>query len=202
MDKEMMDAIGKLMLANDYAKANDNANIKTDKEIHDVIENLQPADNYPINRRKKKIQFSEIQMNIEKENVVYGDTEVSKSVPISSTDTNIQCESCMKTFTTKGSLKRHHERNNVCKQWLTLDKTDNIDTGISIHKFVEDTLFTVIRGKENDCLYCGTKFTSVGNLNRHFEYAITCNRMAIRRFRELITGKNTTINDSTLTSTI
>ena len=47
------------------------------------------------------------------EHLIYGDNSVEQENAQSKTC----CEACNKKFTTKDSLKRHYERNQVCKKW-------------------------------------------------------------------------------------
>jgi hypothetical protein len=135
---------------------------------------------------------------------IYGE---DRSTTNKTSDT-LLCQACNKSFTNKYSLERHFERSPVCTQWCNLDESIKTENAVfnrtintSIIDFVDEiktkvtTVLTTIHKKEYlICKYCKVGFSNVGNLNKHFKTAITCNRFAyVALYEEL---KNMGINAS------
>lgn len=109
---------------------------------------------------------------------------------VQATGVSFSCLACYKKFSTKGSLKRHHERFPVCERliqernFVESDLQENtqvvpLDDFVSrlVQKSYYDTPFV--------CRYCEEQFANRGNLNRHFTHSIACSRLAMLRFDEL-----------------
>ena len=103
---------------------------------------------------------------------------------------SFDCEACCKKFTTKGSLKRHHERFPLCVQWIT-DHSASIQPvtpnpqvtplDILVEKFVCQSYFD----SAFICRYCKESFANRGNCNRHFSTSVVCSRLALEHFHTL-----------------
>jgi hypothetical protein len=93
----------------------------------------------------------------------------------------IVCIACNKKFTAKSSLQRHHERNTVCVNWISVVKSKPIDLDICIIDFIENLKNKITKQENTEticCKYCKISYSSIGNLNKHFKSATTCNRFA------------------------
>lgn len=115
---------------------------------------------------------------------------LTKAVEVQKKIEEIKCAACMKTFTTDGSLKRHHERNPVCVNWISLpEKTDNIQLAKGLHLILDDLLERSISvSGELECKFCKSKFTNKGNHHKHFNTATVCNRLAYQEFKKLFSS--------------
>lgn len=107
------------------------------------------------------------------------------------------CDACNKKFTTKHSLKRHHGRSPVCNQWINLINTNTNTNFVNINTcildYIDDIKKKVTTKTVNDqlyCKFCSTEFSCVGNLNKHFKTATTCNHLAHNAFQEEISRNN------------
>jgi hypothetical protein len=108
------------------------------------------------------------------------------------TPDTLLCHACNKAFTNKYSLERHFERSPVCMQWCNLDESIKTEKALfartidmSIIDFIDEIKkkVTVVHKKEYIyCKYCQIVFSNVGNLNKHFKTAVTCNRFAYIAF--------------------
>ncbi len=109
---------------------------------------------------------------------------------VQATGVSFSCLACYKKFSTKASLKRHHERFPVCErliqdrnlvenQMQENTQVESLDNFVSrlVQESYYDTPFV--------CRYCEEQFTNRGNLNRHFTYSVACSRLAMIRFDEL-----------------
>ena len=133
----------------------------------------------------KQLGFSEIEFDSAcVKGVVY---DVS-GVVVETTEKH-PCLACCKQFTTKASLKRHHERFPVCILLLSKEiKIEDIKPNSQIlpldelvQNFVNQSYFDI----PFVCRYCKENFANRGNLNRHFTTSVACSRLAIDRFNEL-----------------
>ena len=130
------------------------------------------------------------------EHLIYGDDSVDQENIKNETCCEACCEACNKKFTTKSSLKRHHERSQVCKKWISLEKPNPFKFDISIVDFIEDIKYKItIRNltTENEnmiyCKYCSVNYSNVGNVNKHYKTAIICNMLAYNEFQKEINKK-------------
>jgi hypothetical protein len=102
------------------------------------------------------------------------------------TPEEIKCKACMKTFTAKSSLKRHHERSPVCLNWIEQpEKTDTVSLAKGLHLIIDELLDKAISGEDLECKFCKTTFTNKGNHHKHFNYSTVCNRLAYQEFKKL-----------------
>ena len=101
------------------------------------------------------------------------------------------CDACCKKFTTKASLKRHHERFPVCVDWITNHSTtvepnkQIIPLDVLVDSFVSKSYFD----EPFVCRYCKESFSNRGNCNRHFTTSVACSRLAIEHFHSLWMNK-------------
>jgi hypothetical protein len=99
-----------------------------------------------------------------------------------------ECGACKKTFATKGSLMRHQQTTVSCQKWLALpeeQKLPMIDK--PIHMIVDDYLKKATTGdKPFQCRFCSVIFTNRGNHHKHYQSALTCNRMAYIEYKRLV----------------
>ena len=97
---------------------------------------------------------------------------------------NIQCNTCMKLFTSDESIKHHYERSTVCK---LNPMPPLIGVDIPIHRLVIEWLEKAVTGdKELECKFCKTIFINKGNHHKHYYTAIACNRMATNEFKKIV----------------
>lgn len=99
-----------------------------------------------------------------------------------------ECLACHKKFTTKSSLKRHHERFPICVAWieknsssLTRQSNEQIKP---LHELVEKLLEESYYSTPFTCRYCKESFSNRGNLNRHFSSSVVCSRFALEHFHK------------------
>jgi uncharacterized Zn-finger protein len=107
------------------------------------------------------------------------------------TKEEFKCSACQKQFVNKSSLKRHHTRFKVCKDWIDNPEKNNeielnkIPTGI--HKYIYELMEKAISDNgELECKFCNTKFATKGNHHKHFNTAALCNKLAFQEFKKLI----------------
>jgi hypothetical protein len=89
------------------------------------------------------------------------------------------CKACLKDFSTKQSLERHHERNRVCSEWKEGD--DTLPAGIgNVYQWACEKIDSAVSCEDDcrTCRFCSTTFSSPGNLHKHFSSAVACNRLA------------------------
>jgi len=115
---------------------------------------------------------------------------ITKPVTIEKKVEEIKCAACKKTFTTEGSLKRHHVRNPVCVNWISLpEKTESVQPTKGIHLIINDILEKAISvNSELQCKFCKTKFTNTGNHHKHFNTSTVCNQLAFQEFKKLFSN--------------
>lgn len=144
----------------------------TKKKLLDFLLDIDLNDLY---RDKKGINLNEIKVN-----------EVSEIVDRKITD-QFDCDACKKSFTTKSSLKRHHDRFPVCKDWIELPQKSDIELTTGIHHIVDELLQKSISEDDSTtCKYCKTKFSNTGNHHKHYNTSTICNKMAFQEFKKLL----------------
>jgi hypothetical protein len=105
------------------------------------------------------------------------------------TEGKFACVACTKTFTTNGSLKRHHERSPVCVTWISNSKS-MAPHMVSFYAHMTEKITMAMTGDGVSCKYCGARFSTSGNLHRHFSTSnIVCNRMAFESFQRFALPK-------------
>lgn len=116
------------------------------------------------------------------------DLTLDQALKLFTEASTFRCKACQKTFTTKGSLKRHHERYPVCVEWLSIDKkmdTSRLTKGI--HLLVDDLLERAVSEEGRlECKFCKCIFTNKGNHHKHFNTSIVCNKMALIEFKKVV----------------
>jgi hypothetical protein len=97
-----------------------------------------------------------------------------------------QCAACLKLFSCASSLKRHHERFPVCRDWKDVH-VPALNVQQSIVDYVADLLArTISADGGTECRFCGTTFSNKGNFHKHFASAVACNRRAHEEFANTI----------------
>ena len=96
-----------------------------------------------------------------------------------------KCEACTKKFASKQSLERHHERFPLCKNWS--GGPDAAPT-VAVHTWASRLIENAISIYDEDdgiqCKFCESRFSNTGNLHKHFNSAVTCNRLAYAAVKE------------------
>jgi hypothetical protein len=102
-----------------------------------------------------------------------------------------QCIACGKAFASKQSLERHKERHPLCKTWEMMPKSEETPTESAYEwalKIIEDNLRVtnplLERLEKVQCKYCSKQFSNVGNLHKHFNTAVVCNKLAYKYIKE------------------
>lgn len=99
-----------------------------------------------------------------------------------------QCTACHKIFSTKGSLIRHQQTTAICQKWLALPVEQQVPMiDKPIHMISDDYLKQAITGDNPfQCRFCSITFTNRGNHHKHYQSALTCNRMAYIEYKRLV----------------
>ena len=86
------------------------------------------------------------------------------------------CKACTKKFASKQSLERHLDRFPLCKGW----KEENGKLlSEPVTQWASNIVAEALHGETHKtCKFCKTEFSTVGNFNKHFGSAVTCNRLA------------------------
>ncbi len=94
----------------------------------------------------------------------------------------IQCEACLKNFTTKQSLERHLYRFPLCRNWKGGDAPVLEQ---SVYSWSLDKIEQALsKGNCRTCRFCEKEFSSIGNFHKHFESAIVCNRLGMQEVKK------------------
>lgn len=85
----------------------------------------------------------------------------------------IECGACNKLYSSKHCLKKHHQRQPLCAEWLKLKP--------SLKSYVNNKLMLPHDAgfHENKCGICGTMFSNKGNLNRHLDNSLVCRKWLV-----------------------
>uniref|UniRef100_A0A6C0KTZ6 C2H2-type domain-containing protein n=1 Tax=viral metagenome TaxID=1070528 RepID=A0A6C0KTZ6_9ZZZZ len=104
----------------------------------------------------------------------------------------ITCEACHKIFSSTLNRCRHMITSNACKKWLALPEKDrNRPLMPPIHELVDKWLHDAIsRPTDNLCQFCTTIFSNKGNLHKHYQTSMVCNRLAYLSFMKLMSSLN------------
>lgn len=102
--------------------------------------------------------------------------------------TDWHCKGCEKYFATKGSLKRHHDRKQSCKEISEKKFAELINNDLSITEWVEKLLQSSISGTSElpYCKHCDVEFANKSNLTKHLSKSTACNKLAKHEFVEAI----------------
>ncbi len=134
--------------------------------------------------------------------VIYGETEVLKTEEEQTPNdivvlgqqtlaTNkIICQSCHKTFATKGSLTRHEERHPLCVLWQSnanrLMNPEKYETNVL--DLLADTKRKILNGDYSPtfCRYCRKEFKTIKLMEWHFGNSKMCNKFAVDMYMKSI----------------
>lgn len=93
-----------------------------------------------------------------------------------------QCEACLKNFTTKQSLERHHYRFPLCKNWKGGDEPV---VEQSVYHWARDKIEEALsKGNCRTCRFCEKEFSTLGNFHKHFESSVVCNRLGMEEVKK------------------
>lgn len=103
------------------------------------------------------------------------------------------CKGCFKTFATKASLKRHHDRKKSCKD-LCEKPVDLSGTSVEVPDkpyivdWVEQMMINAISGDLETpyCKHCEIEFANKSNLNKHLSKSVACDKLAKQEFLKLL----------------
>lgn len=86
------------------------------------------------------------------------------------------CPACQKAYAHKDGLKKHHQRQPLCVEWMKLRPgvKDYVDQKFALPRTEEEKGLDSI-----SCGVCNAKFANVGNLNRHLECSTICGKWAL-----------------------
>lgn len=109
-----------------------------------------------------------------------------------------QCVACHKAFVTKQSLERHKVRHPLCKEWESREENKIVAPPAPPKesayewalKIVEESLSIVNVDKKVACRYCSQSFSNVGNLHKHFNTAVVCNKLAYVKIKAAFASSN------------
>ena len=104
-----------------------------------------------------------------------------------------ECKGCSKYFSTKASLKRHHDRKLSCKEISEKNiKIAHIDSKVCIVDWVEKLLYKSISGDSEKpyCAHCDVEFANKSNLHKHLTKSPACDTLAKIAFLESMKEKS------------
>ncbi len=110
--------------------------------------------------------------------------------------TDWHCHGCSKYFTTKASLKRHHDRKKSCKELcqkkedLSGSQTPEVPTKPYIVDWIEELQAQAISGDSEKpyCKHCEVEFANKTNLSKHLSTSVACDKLAKQEFLKLLTN--------------
>jgi hypothetical protein len=140
-------------------------------------------------------------LNQPQQAIIYGDTEVLKHEEEQTSDNDVLgqetppsdkiiCQSCHKTFATKGSLTRHEERNPLCVLWQSntnrLMNPQKYETNVL--DLLADIKKKILNGEHSPtfCRYCRKEFKTVKLMEWHFGNSKMCNKFAVDMYMKTI----------------
>ena len=107
----------------------------------------------------------------------------------SSTRNGITCDACHRVFPSYTTLHTHHKVTAMCAYWYTLtDKSEyEYIPPSAIHVLVDELLERTVSADDSplQCRTCHSKFSTKGNLHKHFSTSAVCNRMAYARLKKV-----------------
>ena len=106
--------------------------------------------------------------------------EIDNDIKILETNKKKQCVGCNKFYIGEIGLLQHHTRNLLCKYWTSIINSD--ETACKIQKLYHSNYNLT-------CSSCKTKFSNMGNLNKHLRNNITCQKIDLYN---IYLEKNTT----------
>ena len=91
-----------------------------------------------------------------------------------------QCAACNKWYSSIYNLQKHYKRQPLCSEWIELNPgiKDYVDDKFQLPCSDSDA-----KDLERKCFICNTKFSNVGNLNRHLDSSLICSKWSM--YKEL-----------------
>ena len=106
--------------------------------------------------------------------------------------TDWECKGCAKFFSTKASLKRHHDRKLSCKQ-ICENKivAAQVESKDYIIDWVDKLLQKSVSGENEKpyCKHCDVEFANKSNLHKHLSKSPACDTLAKNAFLDLMKPK-------------
>jgi hypothetical protein len=133
--------------------------------------------------------------------VIYGETEVLKTEDEQTLNNDVLgqepppsdkiiCQSCHKTFATKGSLTRHEERHPLCVLWQSnANRLMNpAQYEMNVMDLLADTKRKILNGEHSPtfCRYCRKEFKTIKLMEWHFGNSKMCNKFAVDMYMKSI----------------
>lgn len=88
------------------------------------------------------------------------------------------CLACNKEYKTSKNLNEHYENNKLCKKWIDIlnQKRETFDKKLILNIQSIHTRVNPVITDECMCVSCHKSFSNVGNLNKHINKSIICQK--------------------------
>ena len=96
----------------------------------------------------------------------------------------ICCVACDKPYTSRRNLRKHHERQPLCVDWIALRSASALVNYVDGKFRLPVDNVTGADDDPNTCGVCKCTFANAGNLNRHFATNVMCSKWAM--YKDLV----------------